>query len=211
MRCPSKTTRILRDCLTRRSARARLIANARLAALTAALALATSGCAWLTGYDAGGQLAPKLFTVDLSSLDWIEISYFPRDNDPVFALPCRLNLMGSGEIIFQTGRSPRLWDSFSEKVQDPYWDELFTDRMHLERADMQALYQELVDAGLYPLRPSRVRQQEISKPFARVNGKIHRERVLRIVSERRLIRIIERTLDSFEETARMAQRATRRQ
>lgn len=170
----------------------------------AALLTMLPGCAWLGGYDAEGRPVAKQFQVDLSNLDWIEISYMPRPGDPVFAVASRLSLMGSGEVVFRTGRSPQVWDSFSSEIDNPHWNELYEDRLHLESTEMQALYQEFVNAGLFPRRSLNSSAAEVQKPFVKVNAKIGHERALRIVDDRRIVRIVERVLEQFEATARLA-------
>jgi len=175
--------------------------------LTACLLVISSGCAALRGYDSDGRPKSRQFQVNLSGLDWMEISYMPAAGDPLFSNSCRLSLYGSGEIIFLTGRSPKVWDSFSSKVDDPHWTEIFEDRLHVPQDDMQAVYQQLVDAGLVTVRAgSRFHREDLRPPFVKFNGRIDRERVIRITDDRRLVRIIERILQNFEQTALHARR-----
>lgn len=177
--------------------------NGLLRAGFAALALAgLCGCASLGG-GTGWFPAAKTFPVDISNLDWVEVTYVPRPGDPVFERPCRLSLMGSGEVEFRAGRSPQVWDTFSQKIDDPHWNDLFVDRAHLEPAGMQPLYQELVDAGLFPSRWSMERDTQ-SPPFIKVNASIGRERAIRFTDDRRLVAIVERVLSRFEDTALLA-------
>lgn len=177
------------------------------AAFGAALLAGATGCAWLGGYDADGRPLAKHFTVDISNLDWVEISYMPRPDDPAFSSGCRLSLAGSGEIEFRTGRSPQVWDDFSSKVDDPHWNEVFADRLHVGQDGMQEIYQQLVDAGLFVRRSAGRRRDDMVAPFVKLNARIGRERAIRVVSDRRLVRIVERVLANFEQTALLARRA----
>ncbi len=143
--------------------------------------------------------------VAISNLDWVEIRFLPHPSDPLFDSVCRLSLYGSGEIEFRTGRSPRVEDAFSTAVDDPDWNDLRTDRQHVGQERMQALYQELVDAGLFPRRGAGPPPRR-SVPLVRVNARIGRERVLRLTDDRRIVALVERILASFAEGASAAPR-----
>jgi hypothetical protein len=133
--------------------------------------------------------------------------YVPRPRDPVFATPCRVTLMGSGHIEFRTGRSPQVSKSFFDKVDDPHWNDLYTDRLNIGDDAMEALFQEFVDAGLFPRWSPRHRKEDMTTPFVKINAKIGQERTLRVLSDRRTVRIVERILSQFEATALLAQQA----
>ncbi len=176
-----------------------------VAALVSMLCLACGGgCAsW------SGRPETLRFEVSISNLDWVEIAYLPAPGDPLFQQPCRLSLMGSGEIEFRTGRSPRLWDSFSDAVEDPDWNDLYEDRRHVGQDRMQELYQQFVDAGLFPRYTRHLIALDGSGPGIRINAQIGRERVLRLTDDPRIVRVVERMLRLFEETAMLAGREDR--
>ncbi len=175
-------------------------------ALAAMLCLALGGgCSSWSGVPDAVQ-----FDVSISNLDWVEIAYLPAPGESLFRQPCRLSLMGSGEIEFRTGRSPRLWDAFSNAVEDPHWNDLYEDRRHIGQERMQALYQQLVDAGLFPRYSRHLMTLDGSGPGIRINAQIGRERTIRLTDDPRIVRVVEQTLRLFEETAELANRGERR-
>ena len=81
--------------------------NIRLrACLVCGALLLLGGCASPVQQD--GRLRHRQFEVNISALDWLEIGYFPRPDDPRIPSPCRLSFFGTGEIQFKTGRSPQV-------------------------------------------------------------------------------------------------------
>ena len=95
------------------SIRTRLPSPLATLLLASALFASASGCASTKG---DGRPPARHFAVDLSGLDWMEIVYNPQPKDPVFKMPCKISLMGSGEVEVRMGRSPRVWNSFSDKI-----------------------------------------------------------------------------------------------
>lgn len=160
--------------------------------------LLLGGCAWWGGIAS----ADRQFPVEISGLDWIEIRYQPRPDDPRFASACHLSLLGSGEIEFRTGRSPRAMDPFSMATEDPRWNDVRTDRRHIGQEEMQELFQELVDAGLFSPKGRGAPPPAARAPRIRVNARIGRERILKLLDDRRLVAIVERILMNFAFTAR---------
>ena len=164
--------------------------------LVACLALlAAAGCI-VPANVRDGDLKGKHFEVSDSSLNWAEIVYTPRKGDPDFRYPCRITLFGSGEVQFRTGRSPLVIDDFSQKVNDPYWNEIVMDRVHIGNEAMRDVFQQLVDAGVFYDDWHRVSNGEDPKPpMARIRAKFDGNDTLRIVDNRRVVRIVERVLD----------------
>ena len=175
--------------------------------LLALLVLLFSGCASPVQED--GRLRHKQFAVELSSLDWIEIAYFPRRSDPLVKDPCRLSLFGSGEVEFQTGRSPQLWSSFSDKVDDPYWNDLFKDRMHLSHDEMQSVYQAFVDEGIVPRGSFTIKEENVKPPYIKVSAQIGREKVRMATDNPRLIQIVVDAMQNFTPVLEQAAQARR--
>ena len=157
--------------------------------------LLVSGCASPVQED--GRLRHKQFTVELSSLDWIEIAYFPSRTNSLIKNPCRLSLFGSGEVEFQTGRSPQLWSAFSDKVDDPYWNDLFKDRMHLSPDEMQSVYQAFVDEGIVPKGSFTLKEENVKPPYIKVSAQIGREKVRMATDNPRLIQLVEDAMQNF--------------
>lgn len=145
-----------------------------------------------------GDLVGKHFDVRTSGLNWAEIAYTPREGDPDFRYPCRLSLFGSGEIQFRTGRSPLVFDDFSHKVDDPYWNEIVEDRVHIGDEAMRDIFQSLVDAGVFYDDWHRMSSGETPRPpMVRIRAKIDGNETLRVVDNRRVVRIVERLLPPF--------------
>lgn len=148
-----------------------------------------------------GELQGDRFTVDPSSLDWLEIAYTPRRNDPDFPQTCRLSLLGSGEMTFRTGRSPLVWDDFSTKREDPNWNDIWEDRIHIGEDAMGELLQSFVDLGVVPPKTVRmVSGEPPSPPMVKIRGKIAGKAVYRVVDNRKVVRLVERQLLRFRRT-----------
>ena len=145
-----------------------------------------------------GDLKGRVFPVETSSLDWLEIAYTPRENDPDFAMPCRLSLLGSGEMTFRIGRSPQVWDDFSTKVNDPYWNDIRVDRAHIGDEAMTELLQAFVDAGVVPPLYGRMVPGDAPKPpMVKIRGKIGGKAVARMVDNKKVVKLVERQLLRF--------------
>ena len=145
-----------------------------------------------------GDLKGEKFPVETSSLDWLEIAYTPRTNDPDFPLPCRLSLLGSGEMTYYTGRSPRVWDNFSMKREDPNWNDFWEDRIHIGEESMTKLLQSFVDLGVVPPAPARmVTGDPPSPPSVKIRGKISGKTVYRVTDNRKVVRLVERQFSRF--------------
>ena len=171
-------------------------------AISILLALFMSGC--LSPLDKTGRLRHKAVEVELSSLDWIEVAYFPVAENPVIKGPCRLSLFGVGEVIVKTGRSPQLWDSFSTKVTDPYWNELFTDRMHLPPDEMQTVFQAFVDEGLIPARTFTRRTKNLKPPYVNISAQVGMEKIRTATDNPFLVGLVEESLENFGPVIRQA-------
>ena len=185
----------------------RFILHSSFFILTFSFFLLSSGCAFLTGVDADGYPVAKEFIVDISNLDWMEVSYFPRKGDPVFKMPCRLSFHGSGEVEFRTGRSPQVTDALSAKVDSPYWNEFYTDRRHIGQERMRAFYQDMVDAGLFPKRDVKAafkRMGDEDDAYVRIIANIRYDKTRRLTDDPRILRVLQPYLHSFREAAREA-------
>jgi len=170
-----------------------------------------TGCAFLTGVDSDGYPVPKKFNVEISSLDWMIVDYYPRQGDPVFAMPCRLEFHGSGEIEFRTGRSPQVSSGFTTKVDSPYWNEMFTDRRHIGPDAMERFFQSMVDAGLFPKMQNKAALRlhgEEGDAHVRIKATIKYDKTTRVTDDPRILRALQPYLNYFRETARVATEAT---
>lgn len=163
----------------------------------AAVALLLAGCGTPMNVREG-SLQGERFEVRGSSLDWMEIAYTPRDNDPDIDLPCKLSLYGSGEIVFTTGRSPRVWDDFSQKIDDPDWNDVRQDRRHIGDEAMRSVMQDFINAGIAPPTWGRMTTGEAAKPpMVRIRAKINGKSIFRVTDNRKVVRLVERQLVGF--------------
>ena len=173
--------------------------------MVAVLSITVSGCLSPTGSD--GRLRHKKFTVKLSSLDWMEVAYYPRPNDRRFRNICKLSFFGTGETIFKTGRSPQLTSSFSHDVENPYWNEIFADRMHLSEKEMQSVFQAFVNEGAVPNDYSSLtkREKDHHPPYVKIIGTIGYEQFGIATANEHLVSLVEECiLDNFETTINKA-------
>lgn len=176
----------------------RIIARFILVAFVSTL---TSGC--LSPVQRDGRLKHQQFKVQASSLDWLEIGYFPHPKSPDILAPCRLSLFGTGEIQFKTGRSPQVWSAFSHEVQHPFWNEVFSDRLHLPSHEIQAVFQEFVDEGVVPPRTAlahKTTRQKVTPPYIQVAGTIGRHKIRLATDNAFLVELVEAALANFEST-----------
>lgn len=171
------------------------------------VAISITGC--FSPEDATGRLRHRSMQVELSGLDWIEAFYYPTDNDPLIKDPCRLSIFGSGEMIFKTGRSPQIWDSFSTQVDDPNWNDIYSDRLHLSQEEMESIFQEFVDKGLVPQNVYTRSAGEIKKPNVRFIAQIGREKVRRVTDNVYLVKLVEAVMEEFTPTIEQAAAARR--
>ena len=181
--------------------------TAAIFALALSTALIFSGCASKPPVDGDGRIIHKQFEVEVSGLDWIEIVYFPASDDPEIRNICRLSIYGTGEIQFRTGRSPRLADAFSDAVNDPYWNDYYSDRIHLDREGIQQVYQFFVDEGIVPKNQTRVNKQPYTKPYITVAAQIGNEKVRLLTGNKHLVQLTEEAMENFRPTIREASMA----
>ena len=151
-----------------------------------------------------GRLRHRQFEVSLSALDWLEVGYFPRPGDPRVPSPCRLSFFGTGEVQFKTGRSPQVWSSFSGEVEHPHWNEVIADRLHLEPAEMQEVFQTFVDEGVVPTRSFTVARKAVEKPYVNIAGMIGMEKIRLATDNPYLVDLVEEALENFEPALRRA-------
>lgn len=107
------------------------------------LLAAAAGCA---------ALNDVRFTVDPSSLDYAQFRIVrpsPVDGKPE---TIRIDLAGSGFLEMTTGRSERVTDSFWRQSEDPVWQDLHRAHVMLSADETAAIFQKLVDLGIYDRR-----------------------------------------------------------
>jgi hypothetical protein len=102
------------------------------------------GCASLPGYE------PAHFRVELSPLDYAQILLQPGTGaGGGDIVPTRIDVSGSGLVTMQRGRSARVTSSFWDQPQGDDWDDYETDRVFLPESETRAVFQALVNAGIF--------------------------------------------------------------
>ncbi len=156
---------------------------------TALLLTATllAGCSTLT---------EVRFTVEPSSLDYAQFrtSRPSRNGGPPTVV--RLELAGSGYLEYRSGRSERVRNGFWQESESPDWEDLHTDHVVLTQEETVAIYQRLVDAGIF----DRVRQKEpTGRPSSlAVMASIRFKKELILTSDPVYVEIFEELLSKFE-------------
>jgi len=138
-------------------------------AVAAAFCYCAGGCVSPVGKD--GRLRHENFVVVVSNLDWLEIEYLPSA-DPVAALtrfPVRVSVAGTGEVSCETGRSPRIWNSRSLDVENPYWNEIISDSVHLDKTEIFNVLQRFVDEGAVVTRQPKKPPSQLPAVIVRGN------------------------------------------
>lgn len=156
-----------------------------------------------------GRLRHRQFEVNLSALDWLEVGYFPRPDDPRVPSPSRLSFFGTGEVQFKTGRSPQVWSSFSGEVEHPHWNEVIADRLHLKPAEMQEVFQTFVDEGVVPTRSFTLARKAVELPYVNIAGMVGMEKIRLATDNPYLVGLVEEALENFEPALRRAAAAQR--
>lgn len=107
------------------------------AAMLAIAVLGFAGCALL--FD------PVVTEVNDSQLNWVRVNYHPADKS---RKPCSLNIIGVGSVEFREGRSPLVFNSFSQDVENPLWGDIEQEKLGVTPEQARWMMQLFVDAGL---------------------------------------------------------------
>lgn len=95
------------------------------------------------------SLTQVRFTVEQSSLDYalFRTSHPSPNGGPPTVI--KLELQGSGYLEYRSGKSERVRDGFWQESESPDWQDLHRDRIVLTQEETVAIYQRLVDAGIF--------------------------------------------------------------
>jgi hypothetical protein len=108
--------------------------------LVACLLATANGCAYLSRVR---------FTVEESSLDYVQFRQVKdAEGGPSPIVNC-LELSGSGYLEYRTGRSERVRDGFWQESTSPHLEDLHSDHLVLSQEETVAICQRLVDAGFF--------------------------------------------------------------
>ncbi len=141
------------------------------------------------------SLSQKRFTVESSSLDWVQFSRTIQGDDKVEPKTIRLQLDGSGYLEYKSGKSSRVKNDFWQESEADNWQDLQTDHIVLSQEETVKYYQRLVDAGIY----DRVKQTKEEKAVASlaILARIDFEKKLTLTSDPVLIKIFDELLAKF--------------
>jgi len=95
------------------------------------------------------------FTVKASPLDYVQLRRTEPSGGGDLPVVTRLELAGSGYLELLSGRSARVRDGFWQESESPDWQDLTSDHVVLTAADTEAIYQRLVDAGVFDTQPEK--------------------------------------------------------
>ena len=103
----------------------------------AVAALAFLGCALFR--------EKPLTEVNDSQLNWLQVRYHPAGAE---RKPCYVNIVGVGSVEFKQGRSPLVFNPFSQDVENPLWGDIVEEKLGVTPAQARWIMQLFVDAGL---------------------------------------------------------------
>ena len=107
-----------------------------LIAAVALAALAGCGPFWVNPY----------ITVHESRLNWVEIHYYRLDKDPIYRKSVRLS--GDGFVELKKGTSELISNDFAKRSERDGWEDIKTQRVHVDPAHINDIFQNLVNHGL---------------------------------------------------------------
>ena len=165
---------------------------------TALLALATaslllSGCALF-------QEKP-VTEVNDSQLNWMVVRYHPADQQ---RKPCFINILSVGSIEFRQGRSPLVFDSFSQDVDNPLWGDIESEKLGVTPDQARWILQLFVDAGLTTesrrmRRLSSAEKGKTESGIAIFTAKLNNKKYHTATNSPKLIDTLERVIEAIAE------------
>lgn len=149
--------------------------------LTTCLTLALlSGCA---------TTKSSYFRADLSGLDTLTMSLHSNADDPNAPIVSqRLELTGSGHLMYVWGRSNRVRDNFWKERSGSTWDDLNRAQFVLTQDKTQFYFQSVVNAGAYDKRRMKKRDPK-SLDLLLLRIRIGRKTAVTATTDKSLINI----------------------
>lgn len=120
--------------------------------------------------------------VNDSQLNWLTVRYHPAGTS---VKPSSINIVGVGSVEFKQGRSPLVFNSFSQDVDNPLWGDITEEKLGVTPAQARWMMQLFVDAGLtteakrmrtIPANEREKAENGIAIITAKLNGKVFRAR-----------------------------------
>ena len=99
-------------------------------------ALAGCGPFWVNPY----------ITVTESKLNWVEIHYYRIDKSPIYRKS--VHLSGDGFVEVKKGTSELISNDFAKRSESEGWDNIKTQRYHVDSKHVHDIFQNLVNYGL---------------------------------------------------------------
>ncbi len=109
-------------------------------------------CLTLLGLTGCASLSRVRFTVEPSSLDYVQFRCTRPAANSATPVVVRLELAGSGYLEYRSGRSTRVGDNFWQEPNSPTWEDFRADHIVIPQQEAVAIYQRLVDAGVFDLK-----------------------------------------------------------
>lgn len=116
---------------------------------------------------------PVRFAVSPDVTDHATITYHPAavagETHPIIT---RLEISGSGHVLCQRGRSPRVQNAYWRKPGGQYWHDIVTDQVILDPETTALYFQALVNAGLLDTRREAPAPEDPTAAYVSIAGKI---------------------------------------
>lgn len=107
-------------------------------------ALAVAATAWLSG--CGPFWVDPYITVKESQLNWVKITYYRYDREPVRRTSVYLN--GAGYVEVRKGVSELVSNDFAKNNTDANWEKIKTQRFDVDPKHINDIFQNLVNYGV---------------------------------------------------------------
>ena len=85
-------------------------------------------------------------TVGESSLNWVIISYYNMNRQPIRRT--WVEIYGNGLVIVKKGASEQVTNDFARRHKDKGWEDVKTHRLQLDPKEVRDIFQNLVNEGL---------------------------------------------------------------
>jgi hypothetical protein len=154
----------------------------------ASLGLVSAGCALFSSENTHPVIRESPF-------NWLEIDYLQGHGKS----PVRLSLLGMGNIRMKRGVSPLVKDDFAHDAANIHWNDIQTDQINLDPADLRSLFQAFVDRGVLD-KPNPDFPTSTGCPVARIRGALNGDSFERVAAEPELTGYVAELIQLFDQT-----------
>lgn len=154
----------------------------------ASLGLAASGCALFSSENTHPVIRESPF-------NWLEIDYLQGNGKA----PVRISLLGMGNIRMKRGVSPLVKDDFAHDAANIHWNDIQTDQINLDPADLRNLFQALVDRGVLD-KPNPDFPTSSGGPVAHIRGALNGDSFERVAAEPEIAGYVAELIQLFDQT-----------